>query len=303
MPAAGVDLMHGQVQPFPSSPGFVRASDHFCEPPAGQMTLQLNAVDVHAMLTGVLRVRQNRAPFGSELEPDRELWNGRIVHGTEFTERDHRRVPTAYFGYQSGIGRLLGDPAMTAPRRVGVIGLGIGTLAAYARPGDVFRFYEINPMVQRMAREYFHYLGDCAGQVEVVHGDGRLLLEREDAENFDVLVLDAFSGDAIPLHLLTVEAFGIYLRHLAPDGVIAVHISNLHFGLGPVVDAVSHAHNLVYTAVFSQDVSQGARRSLWVLVARRPEVLAKDRIREAALPTNGRRVLWTDDHASLLDVW
>jgi spermidine synthase len=184
-----------------------------------------------------------------------------------------------------------------------VIGLGAGTLAAYALPGDDFRFYEINPLVERMARAHFHYLGDCRGKVNVVLGDGRLMLERESPQNFDVLVLDAFSGEAIPVHLLTVEAFAIYLRHLAQDGIIAVHISNRHFMLGPVVDAVSHAHGLTYAAVMSQTTRQGGRASLWVLVARNPKVLQTQRIQEAAVPTDGSHVLWTDDHASLLDVW
>ena len=118
-----------------------------------------------------------------------------------------------------------------------------------------------------------------------------------------MLVLDAFSGDVIPLHLLTVEAFTAYLRHVVPDGIIAVHISNIHFGLGPVVDAISHAHGLTYVAVMAPGTLRAGRMSLWVLVARNPNVLETDRIREATLHTNGRRVLWTDDHASLLDVW
>ena len=147
-----------------------------------------------------------------------------------------------------------------------MIGLGVGTLAAYARPGDYFRFYEINPMVEQMARGYFHFLSDCSGKVDVIRGDARLALEREAPENFDVLVLDAFSGDVIPLHLLTVEAFTAYLRHVVPDGIIAVHISNIHFGLGPVVDAISHAHGLTYVAVMAPGTLRAGRMSLWVLV-------------------------------------
>jgi hypothetical protein len=262
-----------------------------------------NIVAVARNFYGVLRVIRGQAPYNDSAQPVDELWNGRIVHGTEYAARALRRVPTTYYAPDSGIGRVLSEPPSPKPRRVGVIGLGIGTLAAYARPGDDYRFYEINPMVERMAREYFHFLGDCAGQVDVIQGDGRLTLERETPQNFDVLVLDAFSGDAIPVHLLTVEAFAIYLRHLAPDGIIAVHISNRYFELGPVVDAVSHAHGLSYAAVANRASSQGGRMSLWVLVAANPKVLEAERIRKAAFQTNGRRVLWTDDHASLLDVW
>jgi hypothetical protein len=252
---------------------------------------------------GVLRVVHSHSHFGNLEEGLDELRNGRIVHGREFTNPQHRKLPTAYYGPDSGIGRLLLATAGGRPRRVGVIGLGVGTLAAYAQPGDAFRFYEINPMDEQMARQHFHYLGDCAGRVDVVLGDARLNLDREKPQNFDVLVLDAFSGDAIPMHLLTVEAFAIYLRHLAPEGVIAVHLSNQHFSLGPVVDAVSHAHQLEYTAVLSRNSSFGAIPSLWVLVARNRKVLDADRIRDAAGRTNGTRVLWTDDHASLLDAW
>jgi predicted O-methyltransferase YrrM len=252
---------------------------------------------------GVLRVMQTHAHFENVDEGLDELRNGRIVHGREFTDPQHRKLPTAYYGPDAGVGRLLMATAGAKPRRVGIIGLGVGTLAAYARPGDAFRFYEINPMDERMARQYFHYLDDCAGHVDVVLGDARLNLDREQPQNFDVLVLDAFSGDAIPIHLLTVEAFAIYLQHLAADGVIAVHISNQHFGLGPVVDAVSHAHQLEYAAVLSQATSFGAIPSLWVLVARNRKILDADFIRGGAGKTNGTRVLWTDDHASLLDVW
>ena len=203
---------------------------------------------------GVLKVVHSHSHFGNLDEGLDELRNGRIVHGREYTNPQHRKLPTAYYGPDSGIGRLLLATAGGRPRRVGIIGLGVGTLAAYAQPGDSFRFYEINPMVEQMARQYFHYLGDCAGRVNVVLGDARLNLDREKPQNFDVLVLDAFSGDAIPMHLLTVEAFAIYLRHLAPEGVIAVHISNQHFSLGPVVDAVSHAHQLEYTAVLLEEL-------------------------------------------------
>ncbi|HUE17357.1 MAG TPA: fused MFS/spermidine synthase [Planctomycetaceae bacterium] len=262
-----------------------------------------NVIAVGRIFYGVLRVLQERRPYGSSEQSVNELSNGGIVHGTEYTAPGLRTVPTTYYDPGSGIGRVLSEQSELRPRRVGVIGLGAGTLAAYALPGDDFRFYEINPLVERMARAHFHYLGDCRGKVDVVLGDGRLKLERDSPQNFDVLVLDAFSGEAIPVHLLTVEAFAIYLRHLAPDGIIAVHVSNRHFMLGPVVDAVSHAHGLTYAAVVSQTTRQGGRASLWVLVARKSKVLQTQRIREAALPTDGSHVLWTDDHASLLDVW
>jgi hypothetical protein len=252
---------------------------------------------------GVLRVINGHAPYENTVQPVNELWNGRIVHGVEYTAPQLRKIPTAYFEPGAGIGRVLSEPSAGRQRRVGVIGLGIGTLAAYARPGDYFRFYEINPMVEQMARDHFHYLGDCEGKVDTVIGDARLALEREDSQQFDVLVLDAFSGDAIPSHLLTVEAFAVYLRHLAPNGIIAVHISNIHFTLAPVVVANCHAHGLAYAAVLAPATLQAGRSSFWVLTAREPKTLQTDRIGEAAVALKDVRVVWTDDHASLLDVW
>jgi spermidine synthase len=183
---------------------------------------------------------------------------------------------------------------------VGLVGLGIGTLAAYANPGDYYRFYEINPLVEPMARKYFFYLDRCRGKVDVVGGDARLSLDREENQNFDVLVLDAFSGDAIPVHLLTVEAFEIYLRHLAPKGVIAAHISNRHFALRPVVDAIADKYHLTTAAI---DLRADQRASLWVLASRDPQTLKIDRIRKVALPPQSDRIVWTDQRASLFEVW
>src|SRR5260370_29947934 len=154
----------------------------------------------------------------------RALSHGTIVHGKQFLEADGRAWPTSYYGRASGIGLALLDAQEHGPLRVGVVGLGAGTLAAYGRAGDVFRFYDINPDVVELARTEFSFLADSPAKVEVALGDARLSLEREPPENFDVLALDAFSSDAIPVHLLTVEAFKTYLRHMKPDGVVDVHI-------------------------------------------------------------------------------
>jgi spermidine synthase len=185
-------------------------------------------------------------------------------------------------------------------RRVGLVGLGIGTLAAYANPGDYYRFYEINPLVEPMARKYFFYLDQCRGKVDVISGDARLALDREANQNFDVLVLDAFSSDAVPVHLLTVEAFEIYLRHLAPKGVIAAHVSNSYFALRPVVDALADTYQMT-TAAIEFDETQSP--SVWVLMSRDPQTLEIGQIRKAALPPQGNRILWTDRRASLFEVW
>jgi hypothetical protein len=161
------------------------------------------------------------------------LVHGEIQHGSQYVAPEMRCRPTSYFAPMSGVGLAI----RFFPRqdlRVGVVGLGVGVLAAYAGPDDSLRFYEINPAVERVARERFSFITECGRNVEVVLGDARLSLEQETSQHFDILVLDAFRGDALPLHLLTVEAFETYMRHLEPDGVIAAHISSIHFNLKPV---------------------------------------------------------------------
>jgi spermidine synthase/MFS family permease len=253
---------------------------------------------------GILRVKAFESNFRDQIRPARLLINGRTIHGFEYTDRELSSVATTYYDEPSGIGRLLshGDPSK--PRRVGIVGLGIGTLATYARKGDTFRFYEINEHVARIARSDFHFLEQCRGKVEVVFGDARLSLEREpQPQNFDVIVLDAFSSDAIPVHLLTREAFAVYLRHLAPDGVLAVHLSNWHFALRPVAEAAADAHHLSMVNIHSPQTNFGGLGSEWELLSRSPQALAIDRIRQAAGAPSPHRALWTDDHASLLRAW
>ncbi len=167
------------------------------------------------------------------------MYHGRIAHGFQFADPQKRRQPTMYFAVASGAGITLQRYRQEKPIRVGVIGLGAGTLAAYAQPGDYYRFYEINPDVCELARHRFTFLDDCLGTSEVVLGDARISMEMESAQNFDVLVLDAFSGDAIPMHLLTEEAFKVYRRHLKKDGVIVANISNRYVDLVPVIQRVA----------------------------------------------------------------
>src|SRR2546430_3934207 len=194
----------------------------------------------------------------------RVLSHGTIVHGKQFLDPNRRGLPTSYYGLSSGIGLALLDAHEHAPLRVGVVGLGAGTLAAYGRTGDVFRFYDINPAVVELARSEFAFLGDTPAKVEVALGDARLSLEREQAQNFDVLALDAFSSDAIPVHLLTVEAFKTYLRHLKPDGVLAVHLSKRYLDLVPVVQQAGRRLSLEVRQVERGDDDEaGGDRSAW----------------------------------------
>jgi spermidine synthase len=237
----------------------------------------------------------------------RILEHGRILHGMQFFGAGLESRPTAYFGEPSGIGLLLRHHPRRGQLRVGAIGLGVGTLAAYAERGDTLRFYEINPQVVRLARSHFSYLTLSAGRIELVLGDARLSLEREEPQHFDVLVLDAFSGDAVPIHLLTREAFETYLRHLRPDGVIAVHLSNNHLDLVPVLGALGRSFDLTLVGVAStpQADTPWLLFSSWVLMTRNAALLASEPLARA-----GRRLdpdaqplrPWTDEHASLFDV-
>ena len=220
----------------------------------------------------------------------RILANGAIHHGAEFLAADKERVPTTYYGRDSGVGRAIaGLPA--GPRRIGAIGLGAGTLAAYARPGDVYRFYELNPAVIAVARSEFRFLADCRGTVEVVPGDGRLSLERDSGQRFDLLAVDAFSGDAIPVHLLTAEAFRLYLERLKPDGVLALHLTNRYLNLAPEALALAVQAGMQARVVTNPpDPDEDVYESTWLIA--RPGGLT---------PAPVARV-WTDDYSNLLSV-
>jgi hypothetical protein len=235
-----------------------------------------------------------------------EIVHGRIAHGMQYTAPERANYPTLYFNPESGVGRTIVslDPA---PRRIAVVGLGAGTLAAYARPGDWIRFYEINPEVERLARAYFTYLPNCAGELTVALGDARLSMEREPPQNLDLLVLDAFSSDSIPIHLLTLEAFKSYNRHLKPNGVIAVHVSNMSLNLEPVVIRLAQQFGFL-TAVIHQrktDTEKGVLPSIWVILTRAREILDRPQIRTAMRPPDLAAFegqMWTDDFSALFPI-
>lgn len=259
---------------------------------------------------GALRVEQFGIP--GALTSSRRLMHGVISHGEQVMGAIHRRLPTTYYGPKSGAGvALLANRA--APQRVGVIGLGVGTLAAYGRAGDAMRFYEINPLVTAAARAHFTFLADSAANVEVVPGDARLVLQQElDAQGpqrFDVLVVDAFSGDAIPMHLMTREALALYLRHMRPTGVIAFHISNRHLDLAPVLKRLGDDAGLQALRVrFEPERGNPTleHTSDYVLLTRDARFMADPMVQERAEPmapdTAARAALWTDDFSNLLGV-
>ena len=236
--------------------------------------------------------------------PVRVLMNGRIRHGTQMlSDADHRKRPTTYYGEDSGVGLALENCCAGRARKIGVVGLGVGTLAAYGRPGDAIRFYEINPLVEPIARNLFTYLRESAAAVTIVNGDGRVALAREARQNFDVLVIDAFTGDAIPLHLLTREALQLYRSQLAPGGVIAFHVSNSYVELAPEIGRVAEDQGMEARVVESFAVpAEGAYRATWVLVSANKAFFSAPGVRDAAVPIERRPELpvWTDDYSSLL---
>ena len=234
----------------------------------------------------------------------RTLYNGTIEHGMQLYGSGWRAVPTTYFGVNSGVVLALRFCCGDAPRRVGVIGLGVGTLAAYGRPKDVFRFYEINPLVEEIARNQFSYLSDSRASIQIVLGDARNSLATEVSQQFDMLAVDAFTGDAIPVHLLTTQAFELYRRHLKPGGVLAVHVTNRYLDLAPVVQQLAAHAGLSSVLVISADSSTAVHRADWVLVSdnarffSRPEVAAVG----GKYHPDTDLTLWTDDYSSLLPV-
>jgi hypothetical protein len=253
---------------------------------------------------GVLRVVREEPG-----QPDEyvKLLHGRIAHGLQLRASSRRGELTAYYGPSSGAGlairrhpkRLAGEPM-----RVGVIGLGVGTLAAWSRPGDVFRFYEIDPEVVRLSegpRPAFSYLQDAPGRLSVSLGDARLGLESEASQAFDVLVVDAFSSDSIPTHLLTREAFAVYLRHLANGGALAVHVTNRYLDLKPVVRGAA-AHLGLYAEHVPSVETSLLWSSDWMLVARERALLDDDILSASTLPASPQTgaVAWTDDWSNLL---
>jgi SAM-dependent methyltransferase len=250
---------------------------------------------------GVLRVQE----FGRGASRHRSLIHGTILHGTQYLAPELRRRATTYYTETSGIGRVLESlNPRTQPLKVGVIGLGTGTLAVYGAKGATWRFYDINPAVIKIARTEFTYLADSDANVETVLGDARLSLEREPPQHFDVLAIDAFSSDAIPVHLITSEALGVYLRHMKPDGVIAFHVTNRYLDLVPVVAALARAHGMRAVWIPDPGTDVLASKSDWVLVSSNSALLSNPRVAEAATPIHERPDwrLWTDDFNNLFQV-
>jgi SAM-dependent methyltransferase len=255
---------------------------------------------------GALKVRDSGP--ATDFDATRGLTHGTINHGEQFLIPARRDLPTTYYGPNTGVGVAIREKGKSKAVRVGVIGLGTGTLAAYGREGDYFRFYEINPLVLRLARTEFTFLGDCKAKLDVAMGDARLSLENEAAkginEHFDVLAVDAFSSDSIPVHLLTQEAMQVYLKHMNPDGVLAVHISNRYLDLQPVVRGLANDSGLMARVVDTDDDdTQDVFGATWVLLTSPKYGFGADAEKNSAEIQSKRTVpLWTDDYSNLFKI-
>jgi hypothetical protein len=247
-----------------------------------------------------------------------KLSHGAIVHGFQYVAAERRHEPVSYYGPGSGIAlalteypKWLKENGEERPMRVGVVGLGVGTLVTYANKGDLYRFYEINPSVVALAMgadAYFTYLKDSVATVEIIDGDARISMERElqsgEPQQFDVLAVDAFSSDSIPAHLLTHEALKLYMEHLTADGVLVLHISNRHLDLRPVVEGLAAEEGLISRVVEADGNERGCWGSTWVIVtanrhfAARPAIVNAES--EAESETNAD--VWTDDYSNIYQI-
>ena len=249
---------------------------------------------------GTLRVKEYDRGEGPN--SSRALVHGVINHGWQYTDPELRKEPISYFGPGSGIARAL-DFYQGRPRRVGIIGLGVGSFTAWGRPGDYFRVYELDPDVVKIAREQFWYLSDAKAKIDVVTGDGRLSMERDAPQKFDLISVDAFSSGSIPIHLLTREALQAYKRHLAPGGVIVYNVTNRFVNLAPQLKLVAEAEDMKIVLVEDSPDDNKYSGTSYVLVTQNEQLLADKRFANPGdiEPIKGLET-WTDSYNNLFKV-
>lgn len=271
------------------------------------------------LLFGSLWVRTDRETHGGHIverrrsllgtqrvvdtEQQRFLVHGRIQHGMQLRDPAQHARPTMYFGAGTAVERVLTASHPERSRHIGVVGMGVGTLAAYGRLGDRMRFYEIDANVEDLAKQHFTFLADSKASIEIIIGDGRLSLQQEPPQHFDVLVLDAFSSDAVPVHLLTREAFEIYRSQLAADGVLLVNVSNRHLAVDRVVQASAQA--IGWNCVLSETPSNAATHVshvMWAVIGPNPGTLDAITTQLPTVTPTTSPVLWTDARASVLSI-
>ncbi|QGJ69998.1 Ferrichrome ABC transporter permease [Planctomycetales bacterium 10988] len=293
---------------------------------------------------GVIRIEEEEVTIendeemlGHEEIVFRSLLHGRILHGGQYQREPWKNSPSTYYTPKSGIGvAFRGYPPRQEgkPIKIGVIGLGTGSLAVWGEQGDEMKFYEINPLVADWAKTFFTYLQDTPADTEIVLGDARLSLEQQldkESENFDILVLDAFSGDAIPIHLLTLECFQVYWKHLKEDGILAIHISNKYLDLEPVIRGLTYRFSeirqhpykatlITYDPDHDENAPPGSYNSYWMLVTKNADFLVWEANREMENPSyldmanllgtslsdeasdQNPGIVWTDDYVNLFEV-
>lgn len=268
----------------------IRVVDHYEESSGAEASLR--------NFYGTLKV------FAESEKGFRSMLHGQIIHGRQFLAAEKAMLPTAYYSPEGGAGKTLLAKAQQGPLRVGVVGIGIGTLATYGRPGDYYRLYDIDPLVIDVAQTHFSFLKDSKASTDIVIGDARLQLEREAPQQFDVLIVDAFSGDSVPIHLLTRQAFELYFRHLKPDGVLAVHITNRYLDLRPVIKtAADHFKRPVRIVDFDGDTARGLFRSRWAIIAADDTFFCHEGFEDSRLlPDRPGFKAWLDDYSSLFAV-
>lgn len=263
------------------------------------------AIDNSRNFFGVLTIYEG--DWNDPAEHKYLMQHGTTFHGLQFVDPAKRLTPTTYYSEESGVGLAINALAGESGLNVGIVGLGVGTIATYAKEGDYYCYYEINPEVERLARKHFSYLEKCKAKIEVVIGDARLTMENESPRNYDLLVMDAFSSDAVPLHLLTEEAFEIYLKHIKDDGVIAFHTSSQHLDLQSVVFKLADHFGLKYAWIMNdKNDNEGIMESDWILLTKNEEFINNDQIKRAATPPSDdyKKInLWTDDHTNLFKIF
>ncbi len=233
----------------------------------------------------------------------RVLIDGVIIHGEQYLQEPWRSRPVTYYGVNSGVGRVM-DVKREGPRKVAVVGLGAGTMAAFGKEGDQYRFYEINPQMVWVAENEFSYLKDSKATSTIAMGDARLSLEREEGNNFDVMVIDAFSSDSVPMHLMSAEAMEVFLKHLAPDGVIVFNVTNRYLNLTPPIQLIAKEYGLVSAYISDEPTDRIHYDSEFVLVSRDPAVLGDTRIASGATPVEEipKLGVWTDNYNNLFRI-
>ena len=250
---------------------------------------------------GVLRIEERA--LDQPALANRAMRHGAIDHGFQFLAVDKQAIPTAYYGKQSGVALALSHFTKPDTRRIGLVGLGVGTLLSYGNENDYFRIYDINPTVVDFANTYFSFLKNTKAKYDLIVADARLAMEREPPQNFDLIILDAFSGDAIPMHLLTDQALQLYLRHLNADGALLIHITNHYLDLKPLMHGIANRLGFDYVLIKSPQSSDdvGSYRADWVLLSKNQAFLQQTALQNAktklTIPTNS--ILWTDDFSNM----